>query len=114
MNQIDEKKIIEEAKRNFIRHKWLYVRVKKDASVPYEKSFFHKIIADSNNPELKHKKYILYIHEKYLTIRAQNFIFEPIKAPLDDKLWVELDCVFSVKEVSDDFKLMQDNDSEPI
>ena len=114
MNQIDEEKIIEEAKRKFIKHKWLYVRVKKDASVPYEKSFFHKIIADSNNPKLMHKQYILYIHEQYLTIRAQNFIFETIKHPLDDKIWVELNSVFSVKEVSDDQKLMQDKDVEPI
>lgn len=114
MNQIDEKTIIEEAKRKFIKHKWLYVRVKKDASVPYEKSFFHKIIADSNNPKLKHKKYILYIHEKYLTIRSQGFTFETIKHPLDDKIWVELNCVFSVKEVLDDLNLMHDKDSEPI
>lgn len=114
MNKAENKKIIEKSKRKFTKHKWLYVHVKKDAYVPYEKSFFHKIIADSNNPKLRHKKYILYIHEEYLTIRSQDFNFEPIKVILDDKLWIELFCVFSVKEVSDDFKLMNDNDCEPI
>lgn len=113
MNQIDEEKIIREAKRKFVKHKWLYIYVKKKASVPYEKSFFHKIIADSKKP-LLHKNYILYIHEEYLTISSKSFIFEPIKVTLHDKLWVELYFVFNLEGEADDENLMQDEDNEPI
>ena len=45
MNQINEKKIIKKAKRKFMKHKWIHVYVKEDASLPYEKSFFSKFIA---------------------------------------------------------------------
>lgn len=114
MNQINEKKIIKEAERKFVKHKWLNVYVKKHASVPYEKSFFHKIIADSNNPALMHKNYILYIHENYLTIRAKDFLFEPVKVELHDELWIELYCVFNIEGESDNLTLMHDKDDEPI
>lgn len=114
MNQINEKKIIKEAERKFVKHKWLNVYVKKHASVPYEKSFFHKIIADSNNPALMHKNYILYIHEDYLTIRAKDFLFEPVKVELHDELWIELYCVFNIEDESDNLTLMHDKDDEPI
>lgn len=114
MNQINKKKIIKKAKRKFMKHKWIHVYVKEDASLPYEKSFFSKFIADSNNPVLMHKDYILYIHEDYLTIRAENFLFEPVKVPLHDKLWVELYCVFDIKDKVDNSKLMHDTDNEPI
>ena len=114
MNQINEKKIIKEAERKFVKHKWLNVYVKKHASVPYEKSFFHKIIADSNDPALMHKNYNLYIHEDYLTIRAKDFLFEPVKVELHDELWIELYCVFNIEGESDNLTLMHDKDDEPI
>lgn len=113
MNQIDKKKIIKEAKRKYVKHKWLYVYVKEKASVPYEKSFFHKIIADSKKP-LLHKHYILYIHEEYLTISSKAFLFEPIKVPLHDELWIELYFVFNLEGEADDVKLIHDMDDEPI
>lgn len=113
MNQIDEKKIIKESKRKFVKHKWLYVHVNENASVPYEKSFFHKIIADSKKP-LLHEKYILYIHEEYLTISSKSFLFESIKVPLHDELWVELYFVFTLEGEADDVNLMHDTDDEPI
>lgn len=114
MNQINEKKIIKEAKRKFVKHKWLNVYVKNHASVPYEKSFFSKFIADSNNPDLMHKNYILYIHDEYLTIRAQDFLFEPVKVELHDELWIELYCVFNIEGETDNSTLMHDKDDEPI
>lgn len=114
MNQIDEKKIVQKATRKFVKHKWINVYVKNQASVPYEKSFFNKIIADCNNPKLKHKNYILYIHDEYLTIRAQDFLFEPVKVELHDKLWIELYCVFNIEGETDNFSLMHDTDDEPI
>lgn len=115
MNQIekiDEKKVIKKAKRKFVKHKWLYVYVKKNASAPYEKSFFNKLIADSKNP-LKHKNYILYIHEDYLSIRPNGFLMDTIKVLLDDKLWIELYYVFNIKE-PDDESLVNDIDDELI
>lgn len=114
MNQITEKKIIKEAKRKFVKHKWINVYVKNQAFVPYEKSFFHKIIADSNDLNLKHKNYILYIHDEYLTIQAQDFIFEPIKVELHDELWIELYYVFNIEGEIDNSPLMHDTDDEPI
>lgn len=114
MNQIDKKKILKKAKRKFVKHKWINVYVKKHASVPYEKSFFHKIIADSNNLNLKHKNYILYIHDEYLTIQAQDFLFEPVKVELHDKLWIELYCVFNIEGETDNSTLMHDTDDDPI
>ena len=114
MNQIDEKKVVKKAKRKFMKHKWINVYVKEDASVPYDKSFFHKIIADSNNAKLMHKNYVLYIHEDYLTIRAQDFLFEPVKVALHDELWVELYNVFNIANEPDNSTLMHDTDNEPI
>lgn len=114
MNQINEKKVIKKAKRKFLKHKWIHVYVKKNASVPYAKSFFHKIIADSNNPALMHKNYILYIHDAYLTIRAEDFLFEPVKVELHNKLWIELYNVFNIEGEIDNSTLMHDTDDEPI
>ena len=96
------------------KHKWIRVYVKKNASVPYEKSFFSKFIADSNNPDLMHKNYILYIHEDYLTIRAEDFLFEPVKVLLHDELWAELYYVFNIEDEADSSTLMHDEDDEPI
>lgn len=98
MNQIDT---IKKAKRKFPKHKRLYVTVKKHASVPYEKSFFHKIIADSKNPKLKHKNFILYIHDNTLTINSDGFLFEPVRVSLHDELWVELYKVFDLRNPND-------------
>ncbi len=95
MNQID-KKIVKKAMRKFPNHCKLHVKVKDNASVPYESSFFHKIIADSKNPKWQHKKFLLYIHDYYLTIRGDGFIFEPVVAELHDELWIELYHVFDV------------------
>ena len=92
MNQI----IIEKAKRKFKRHTFLYVYVKKGATVPYEKSYFHKIISDSK-PPLRHKKYKLYIHDAYVSINSQGFLFEPLTIFIDDRLWIELYCVFNLE-----------------
>lgn len=94
-------KKVEKAKRKFPSHKPLHVIVKDNASTPYELSFFHKIIADSRNPKLKHKNFTLYIHDYYLTIRGDGFTFEPIVAELRDELWFELYKVFDLPDNSD-------------
>ena len=114
MNQINEKKVIKKAERKFLKHKWIHVYIKEDASLPYEKSFFSKFIADSNNPALMHKNYILYIHDGYLTIRAEDFLFEPVKVELHNKLWIELYNVFNIEGEIDNSTLMHDADDEPI
>ncbi|MCI8616652.1 MAG: hypothetical protein HFJ60_00010 [Clostridia bacterium] len=112
MNQIDEKKVIKKAKRKFVKHKFIYVCIKENAYAPYEKSFFHKLISDSKSP-LKHKNFILYIHDNYLSIHPNGFVLDTIKVPLDDKLWVELYCVFELdKDVDENF--IEATDDEPI
>ena len=99
MNQIDDAKIIKASKRKFKKHVTYLVSVKPNASVPYEKSFFHKIISDSIH--LNHKNYILYIHDNYLTIQSKAHVFEPVKVSLDDKLWIEIYKVFKIEGISD-------------
>lgn len=95
MNRID-KKMVKKAKREFPSHQSLSVMVKDDASTPYELSFFHKLIADSKNPKWQHKKFLLYIHDYYLTIRGDGFVFEPVVVELHDELWIELYNVFYI------------------
>lgn len=97
MNQIDEKEILKKAKRKFVTHQNLNVYVKRNAFVPYEKSWFKKIISDSK-PPLRHKHYVIRLHDYYLTVIAKDFVFEPIRLPIDDKLWVELYCVFNLEK----------------
>ena len=104
MNQIDEKKTLKKAKRKYVAHKWLSIYVKKKAFTPYEKSIFHKFITDSQAP-LNHKKYLLYIHDKYLTISSEDFTFEPVKVLLHDKLWIELYTVFNLANDADEIDL---------
>lgn len=94
---MNNKKIIKKAKRKFPKHEWIYVRVKEYATVPYEASFFHKIVTDSK--KLGHTDYKLYIHDDRMSIRSRQFpLFEPIYVDLDDKLWIELFYVFKVVE----------------
>lgn len=116
MSQIKKKKIIKESKRKFHKHKWIHVYVKQDASVPYENPLFTKIISDSKNEKLKHTKFVLYIHEEYLTISSKDFIFDPVKIAIDDKLWIELYCVFNLvnENENSDLSDINDNDDEPI
>ena len=109
MNQT-EKGIIKKAKRKFVKHKWLNVIVKPDAHLPYINSALQSIVINSRN-HLRHKDYILYVHEKYLTISSKSF--EPVKLLIDDKLWVELYYTFDVTKVTDP-DLLTDHDEEPI
>ena len=111
MNQT-EKEIIKKAKRKFVKHKWLNVIVKPDAHLPYINSALQSIAIKSRN-HLRHKDYILYVHEKYLTISSKSFTFEPVKLLIDDKLWVELYYTFDVTKVTDP-DLLTDHDEEPI
>lgn len=86
-------------------------------SLPYSPSPspFYSILEHSKD-SLHHKHYILYIHDKYLTIRADGFNFEPVKLLIDDKIWIELFCLFDVneKETKKDKKLAKDRDNEPV
>ena len=115
MNQ-KEKEIIMVAQERFKRHQWLHVTVKEDAdSLPYKISPFTAIIEHSKD-DLKHKNYILYIHEKYLTVSSKDFKFEPVKLLIDDKIWVELFYIFdvNVQKSKKDKSLLKDRDKEPI
>lgn len=110
---INEKDIIKKAKQKFPKKQWIYVKVKKDAFAPYE-SFFKKIVKDSKNPKLNHTKYLLHIHDTTITIRSRQFPMDPIRLELDNKLWVELYCVFKFIKTADTFELIRDKDDDPI
>lgn len=115
MNQ-KEKEIIKEAQARFKSHQWLHVTVKEDAdSLPYKISPFTAIIEHSKD-SLQHKNYILYIHDKYLTVSSKEFKFEPVKLLIDDKIWIELFYVFevNVKKSKKDKSLLRDRDKDPI
>lgn len=106
------KKFVTKSQRKFVKHKWIFVCVKKNPFTPYKKSFFNKIIADSKSP-LENTKYRIYIHETYMTIKSRSLPnFESIKVALDDKLWIELYLVFKID--TDDSIVVNNSDDEPI
>lgn len=113
---LKETEIMLESKKRFNQHQWLYVTVKSDVeSLPYSPSPFDSILEHSRD-SLHHKHYILYIHDKYLTIRADGFNYEPVKLLIDDKIWIELFYLFdvNVKKTRKDKKLAKDRDNEPV
>ena len=113
---LKEKEIIAESKARFRQHKWLHVIVKNGVStLPYSPSPFDSILEHSKD-SLQHKNYILYIHDKYITIRSEDFTFEPVKLLIDDKIWVEIFSLFDInsKKTKKDKKLAKDHDAEPI
>ena len=102
---MEDKEIIKESKKRFKKHHLLHVTVKDDAdSLPVKLSPFTSIIEHSKD-EFQHKNYVIYVHDKYLTIKAEEFVFEPVKLLFDDKLWIELYYVFDVLDSKKDDSL---------
>lgn len=102
---MEDKEIIKESKKRFKKHHLLHVTVKDDANLlPFDISPFTSIIEHSKD-ELQHKNYVIYVHDKYLTIKADEFVFEPVKLLFDDKLWIELYYVFDVLDSKKDDSL---------
>ena len=88
--------LIVKAQLKFPKHKRIYVRVKEKPLNPFHSSIFDQVIQISK----VHSKYILYIHDDYLTYESQTIEnFEPVRLLLDDKLWIELISVFDVIKI---------------
>lgn len=102
---MNNKEIIKASKKRFKKHYILHVTVKDDAdSLPVKLSPFTSIIEHSKD-EFQHKNYVIHIHDKYLTIKAEDFVFEPVKLLFDDILWIELYYVFDVIDSKKDDSL---------
>ena len=89
----DFNKLLKQAKDTFPLRREFCLRVKKKPTNPFDSSVMGKIIKMRNS----HSKYKFYIHENYEYIRyicPSIPHFEPVKLPYDDKLLVELLCVF--------------------
>lgn len=94
-----DSKILMKARKKFPVHKRISVRVKQNPTNPFNSLVFDKIIQMKEYPE-----YEIYIHSKYgyLTYKSVNIKnFEPVRLPLDDKLWIELYSVFEVTKIKD-------------
>lgn len=105
---MNKEEIIKEAKKRFKPHYVFYVTVRDDANLlPVELSPFTSIIEHSKD-EFQHKNYVIYIHDKYLTIKAEDFVFEPVKLLFDDILWIELYYVFDVIDSKKDDSLKKE------
>lgn len=103
------------SRKKFPIHKRISVRVKKKPTNPFGSLSFAKIIETKEDPD-----YEIYIHSKYGYLTYQSVSiknFEAVRLPIDDKLWIELYCVFDVIKVKDPkrdeawFALMKKNGS---
>lgn len=116
MNQ-EEKEIIEKSKELFKQRRWISVSIKKDVSWPHPLSPLESLLIFQYE-KLQRTEYLLYIHNKYLSIRcpkksSKKSLFEPVRFLIDDLIWIELYSIFDVK--SKNVKsLSGDKDKEPI
>lgn len=93
----NHKNTIIKSRKKFPVHKRISVRVKKKPKNPFNSSAFSKIIEMKKDPE-----YEIYIHSRdgYLTYQSVSIEnFEAVRLPLDDKLWIELYCVFDIVKI---------------
>ena len=88
--------LIVEAQKKFPSHKRIYVHVKENPSNPFNASYWGKVIEMKDTDP----KYIIYIHDDYLSYRSRTIKnFEPVRILLDDKLWIELLSIFDVVKI---------------
>lgn len=87
--------IVKKAKAIFPTHKEIFLRVKKNAKSPFEKTVFERAIEMRN----EHPLYKFYIHDFYLTFVSTSIKnAEPVKVQIDNKLWIELYKIFTLKK----------------
>ena len=96
MKQKQISKKAQHAKKIFTPHQKLTVRIKEDATNPFNSTVFNKLW------EMKKQRpvYNLYIHlrDSYITISCPTCKeLDPIRLPIDEKLWVELLCFFQIQ-----------------
>ena len=95
MTNFSEK--LEEAKKTFTPHKKLKVRIKDDATNPFGLYMFEHFLR--MREEQQRSVYELYIHTRdgYMSFscpECENFETDRLK--IDDKLWVEILCMFEI------------------
>ena len=103
MKNINKKfnKLVKKAKETFPLRKEIHLRVKSEPTNPFNSSIMGKIIEMRET----HSEYVFYIHKNYEYIRytcPSIEFFEPVKLPFDEKLLVEMLCVFDFVEVVKD------------
>lgn len=86
---------LKKAKKTFPMHKRLYIRLKENPTNPFNSLYIDKFIQNSEYPD-----YELFIHDIYFTIKCLNLcLFEPVRIPTDEKLWIEIFCAFDFIKV---------------
>lgn len=116
MNQ-EQKEIIEKSKNIFKKSRWISVTLKKDVSWPYPLSPLESLLIFQYN-NLQRTEYLLYIHNRYLSVRCskncpEKLAFEPVRFLIDDFIWIELYSIFDIKSKKVK-SLYNDKDKEPI
>lgn len=116
MNQ-EEKEIVSKSKEKFKKHRWCIVTLKKDVSYPYPLSPLESLVI-SQNENFHRTDYLLYIHNKYFSIRCyrkdpKEPPLEAVRFMLDDFIWAELYTIFDIKSKKVK-ELSDDKDKEPI
>lgn len=101
MKQKEICKKAKEAKKIFIPHQHITVRIKKDATNPFASTAFGKFLEMQEVRPI----YNLYIHlrDNYMSFSCPTCKeFDTVKMPIDDKLWVELLCLFEILPEEED------------
>lgn len=117
MNQL-ELETIEKSKKVFFSHNWLNVTTKEKIIWPYADSPLESTVRFRLD-NFNQKKFLIYIHENYISLRCQidcpeSIKFESMRFQIDPMLWFELYSIFSVEKVSIETRLLSDYDTEPI
>lgn len=104
----DEKKTLQEfkrtlkkAKKTFPAHKELIMRIKENAVNPFGSSIFETFLRNQKTP-INRKKYNLYIHLRDNYMRFSTSppdVFEDIRLPIDNLLWIEIYYTFKVIKI---------------
>lgn len=87
--------ILKKAHKKFPTHKRIHIRLKENPTNPFNSLYIDKFIENKEFPN-----YTLYIHDWYFTIYSQDLInFEPLRIPIDKKLWIEIYCSFDFVKI---------------
>ena len=90
---------VEKSKKTFAPHKKLKVRIKDDAVNPFGLYMFEHFLR--MREEQQRSVYELYIHTRdgYMSFSCPSCeAMDTARQPIDDKLWVEILCMFELKK----------------
>ena len=95
MNKNEFKQMLENAKKTFPSHRMIYLRIRKDAKNPFDSPTMDKFIRTRNI----FPKYRCYIHDEYVSFYYLSIPKTIVaRLPINDKLWIELFCVFKLSK----------------